>query len=95
MGTQKTVPVDEPDDFVVTLRQPDGRNLGNTLEARESRHFARLKQSALNQQTCGIVATGKSIRPHVNSEQRRDWGKAIKCNVENKAKEFVRKVVSV
>jgi len=48
IGTQKAMPMDEPDDFVVTRRQLDGRNRGDTLEAGKSRHPARLKQPASN-----------------------------------------------
>jgi hypothetical protein len=40
MRTQKTVPVDEPDDFVIALRQFDGRNRGDTLKAWKSGHPA-------------------------------------------------------
>ena len=33
VGTQKPVPVNEPDNFVVAHRQLDGCNRGNTLKA--------------------------------------------------------------
>jgi hypothetical protein len=48
LGTQKTVPVDEPNDIVVTLRQPDRRNRGDTLKTRESRHPASMKAISAN-----------------------------------------------
>jgi hypothetical protein len=35
---KKTVPVNELDDFLVTLRQLNGRNRGDTLKARKSGH---------------------------------------------------------
>ena len=38
MRTQKPMPVDEPDDFVVALRQPDGRDFGDALKAWQSGH---------------------------------------------------------
>ncbi|MCX6896000.1 MAG: hypothetical protein NTZ16_10985 [Verrucomicrobia bacterium] len=61
VGTQKPMPMDESDDFMVARRQLTGRNRGDTLKARKSRHFAKLKQSALNRQTCGIVNLGKYV----------------------------------
>jgi hypothetical protein len=35
-GTQKAMPVDEPDEVAVAFRQLDGRNRGNTFEAGQS-----------------------------------------------------------
>jgi hypothetical protein len=32
MGTEKTVPVDEPEEVAVALRQLNGRNRGNAFE---------------------------------------------------------------
>ncbi len=42
-GTEKTMPVDEPDDVVVALGQLDGRNRENLFEAGESGHPATMK----------------------------------------------------
>ena len=36
MGTQKTMPVNEPDEVAVARRQLDGRNRGNAFEAGQS-----------------------------------------------------------
>jgi hypothetical protein len=36
VGTQKTMPVDEPDEVSVAFRQLDGSNRGNAFEARQS-----------------------------------------------------------
>lgn len=36
VGTQKTVPVNQPEDLMVTLRQLDWRNRGHTLKMQQS-----------------------------------------------------------
>jgi hypothetical protein len=40
VGTQKPVPLNEPNDLVVAFRQFDWRNFGNALKARKSGHPA-------------------------------------------------------
>jgi len=42
VGTQKPVPVDEPENFVVARRQLDGRNRGHALESGKAGHPARM-----------------------------------------------------
>jgi hypothetical protein len=62
-GTQKPVPVNEPDDFLVALNQPDGRNRGNTLKARKAGHQASMKATSADETTCEIVYSGKLASP--------------------------------
>jgi hypothetical protein len=40
MGTQKPVPVDEPENVMVALRQLNGRNRGHALESGKAGHSA-------------------------------------------------------
>jgi hypothetical protein len=42
-GTQKAMPVDEPDDVAVALSQMDGRNREDTFETGESGHPATMR----------------------------------------------------
>jgi len=59
VGTQKPVPVDEPEYVVVALRQLDRRNFNNTLEAWKSVHHASMMRTRSIHKTCGIVYSGK------------------------------------
>ena len=58
MGTQKSVPVDEPDDFAVAFRQPDGRNRGGTLESWKAGHSARMRPPRKTWETIGFAYEG-------------------------------------
>jgi hypothetical protein len=53
--TQKTVPVDEPDDFLVARHQPDGRNRGDTLETWQAGHPARMRLARKTGETIGLA----------------------------------------
>jgi hypothetical protein len=58
MGTQKPVPVDEPDNFFVALGQLDEWNFSSTLKAWKSGHPASMIGTSANQTTCGIAYSG-------------------------------------
>ena len=61
MGTQKPMPVNEPEYFMVAFRQLDGRNRGNALEAGKAGHPASMNGASPNQTTCGFVDSGKLV----------------------------------
>ena len=56
------MPVNQSDDFVVTLRQPDGRNRGNALETRKAGHPARMREAEKMRKTMEVAFLGKSMR---------------------------------
>ena len=58
VGTQKPVPVDKPDDFMVAFRQLDWRNPSDTLKARKSGHPTSMNETSANQTTCRIASFG-------------------------------------
>jgi hypothetical protein len=70
VGTQKPVPVNQPDDFVVTLGQLDWRNLGDTLKARQAGHPASMNPASDNQTTRGFAHAGKSPSKPISGNGR-------------------------
>ena len=54
-GTEKTMPVDEPDDVTVALRQLDGRNREDTFETGKSGHPATMKGTARRRETVKLA----------------------------------------
>jgi hypothetical protein len=61
MGTQKPVPMDEPDDFAVMFRQSDGRNADDALKARESCHPLRMTVKWKIVETIEFAILGKKL----------------------------------
>jgi hypothetical protein len=59
MGTQKTMPVDEPDNIVVTPRQSDGRSYGDALETWQSGHSASMTVTRKIRETREFGISGK------------------------------------
>jgi len=64
-GTEKTMPVNEPDDVAVALRQLDGRDRGNAFETGESWHPARMEGIEKMGETAEVAIGGKclNVRP--------------------------------
>ena len=61
IGTEKTMPVNEPDDVAVALSQLDRRNRGNALEAGKSGHPATMAEIQKILETVKLAMLGKFV----------------------------------
>ena len=68
VGTQKSVPVDEPDDFLVAFRQLDWRNFGNATKAWKSGHFSTMSETRKMVKTRDFARCGnQAVKPECSA----------------------------
>lgn len=79
------MPVNEPDGFVVTIRQPNGRNLGDTVKAGRSGHPARMRLPRETRETLGFAKNGNRQQQVMDIAATGFGSITFLCNMESMA----------